>query len=124
MTSYCVSMSIMANTFHEGCPFEQEDEEQQPPAPAAVKNLPLEEQLPPDTIRRCHKARTIPCFNVLIQKKDCARATTDLVIESLELPNYFLHYTKPSEVQSKFLISDEWIRFYCFKELLSSTLCS
>ena len=79
------------NKFHEGCPFEQEDEEQQPPAPAVVKNLPLEEQFPPDTI----------------QKEDCARATTVLVIESLELPDHFLHCTKPSEVQIKFLIRDE-----------------
>ena len=60
------------HTFHEGFPSKQEDEEQQPPAPAAVKNLPLEEQFHPDTIGRCYKARNIPCFNVLIQKEDCA----------------------------------------------------
>ena len=39
-------------------------------ASAAIKNLPLEEQFPPDAIGRCHEARNIPCFNVLIQKEE------------------------------------------------------
>ena len=60
------------HTFHEECPSKQEDEEQQPPAPAAVKSIPLEEQFHHDTIWRCYKARNIPCFNVLVQKEDCA----------------------------------------------------
>ena len=36
----------------------------------AIKNLPMEEQLPRDAIRRCHEARNILFFNVLIQKED------------------------------------------------------
>ena len=36
----------------------------------AIKNLPMEEQLPRDAIRRYHEARNILFFNVLIQKED------------------------------------------------------
>ena len=80
-------------------------------ASAAVRNLPLEKQFPPDAIERCHEARNIPCFNKLIQKEDNAsQATIDLVIESVELPNHFLHHIKRSEIQSKLPISDEWAR--------------
>ena len=67
----------------------------------AVKNLPMEEQFPPDAIGCCHEARNIPCFNVLIQKEDNApQATIDLVIESVGLPNHLLNHTEPSEVAS------------------------
>ena len=94
-------------------------------ASVAVKNLPLEEQFPPNAIGCCHEARNIPCFNVLIQNEDNPpQATIDLVIESVGLPDNFLHHTKLSEVQSKLLIRDEWARLFCYKELLSSTLCS
>ena len=92
---------------------------------ATVKNLPLKEQLSPDVVGCCHEARNILFFNVLIQKEDIApQATTDLVIESVGLSNHFLHDTKPSEVQSKLSIRDEWAWLYCYTELLSSTLCS
>ena len=76
---------------------------------AGVKNPPLEEQFPPNVVRRCHKARDIPRFNVFIRKDDNAlQATIDLVIESVGLPNYFLHHTEPSEVKSKLPIRNEW----------------
>ena len=89
------------------------------------KNLPLEKQLSPDDVRYCHEARNIFFFNLLIQKEhNASQATTDLVIESIRLSNHFLHDKKPSEVQSKLSIRDEWARLYCFKELLSSTLSS
>ena len=58
------------------------------------------------------------------KRRIAPRVTIDLVIESVELPNHFFHNTEPSEIQSKFLMRDEWTRFYYFKELLSSTLCS
>ena len=75
---------------------------------ANVKNFPLEEQFPPDAIRLCHESRNIPCFNALIQKEDNApHATIHLVTESVGLPNYLLHHTEPSEVQSKLPIRDE-----------------
>ena len=85
-------------------------------ASVAVKNLPLDEQFPPDAIGRCHEARNIPCFNVLIQKEDNAP------LESVKLPNHFFHLTEPSEVQSKLPIRDELAQLYCYKELLGSTL--
>ena len=92
---------------------------------ATVKNLPFEEQFPPDAIGRCHEARNIPCFNVLIQKENNApQASIDLVIESVGLLNHLLHHTEPSEVQSKLPIRDEWVPLYCYEELLISTLYS
>ena len=78
-------------------------------ASAAVKNLPLEEQFPPDVVGQCHEARNICCFNVLIQKKDDeSQATIDVLIEGMGLPNRFPHHTESSEVQSKLFIRDEW----------------
>ena len=94
-------------------------------ASATFKSLLLEEKFPLDSIGRCHKAKNIPCFNVLIQEEDNApKATVDLVIESLEFPNHFLHHTEPFGVQSKLSVRDEWAQLYCYKELLSSTLRS
>ena len=49
-------------------------------ASVAVKNLPLEEQFSPDAIGRCHKARNIPCFNLLIQKEDNTSQVTIIII--------------------------------------------
>lgn len=61
-------------------------------ASSAVKNLPLEEQFPPDAVRHCHEARNIPCFNVLIQKdNNPPQATIDMVIENVGLANHFLN---------------------------------
>ena len=94
-------------------------------ASATFKSLLLEEKFPLDSIGRCHKAKNIPWFNVLIQEEDNApKATIDLVIESLEFPNHFLHHTEPFGVQSKLSVRDEWAQLYCYKELLSSTLRS
>ena len=68
-------------------------------ASAAVKNLPLEEQFPPDVVGQCHEARNIRCFNVFIQKKDNeSQATINLLIEGMGLSNHFPHHTELSEV--------------------------
>ena len=84
----------------------------------------MEEQFSLDPVGRFHEARNIPCFNVLIRKKDNApQATIDLVTKSARLPNHFLHHTETSEIQSKLPIKDQWALLYCYKELLSSTLC-
>ena len=92
-------------------------------ASTTVKNLPLEEQVPPDAVGCFHESRNIPCFSVLIQREDnMPQTTTDLVIGSVGLPCYFLHHAEPSEVQSKLLIRDEWARLHCYKELLSITV--
>ena len=92
-------------------------------ASSAVKKFSLEEQFFPEAVGRSQEARNIPCFNFLIQKEDNApEVTISLVIESVGLPNHFLHRTELSEVQSRLPIRDEWARLYYYKELLGSTL--
>ena len=76
---------------------------------SAVKQFSLEEQVFPDAVGRSHEARNIPCFNFLSQKEDNApEVTISLLIESVGLPNHFLHHIEPSEVQSRLPIRDEW----------------
>ena len=78
-------------------------------ASVAVKNLPLEEQLPPDAIEHFHEARNIPCLKVLIQKKDnVPQPTISLVTETVGLANHFIYQNGPSEVQSKLHIGAGW----------------
>ena len=77
-----------------------------PMASARVKNLPLEEQFPPDATGHCHESRNMPCFHVLIQKQDNApQATINLVIESLGLCNHHTEHrtfsTTPNRLKYK-----------------------
>ena len=68
-------------------------------ASSAVKKVSLGKQVFPDAVGRSYEARNIPCFNFLSQKEDNApEVTISLVIESVGLPNHFLHHSEPSEV--------------------------
>ena len=68
-------------------------------ASSAVEKVSLGKQVFPDAVGRSHEARNIPCFNFLSQKEDNApEVTISLVIESVGLPNHFLHHSEPSEV--------------------------